>query len=93
MFKNTKCPLSAFPTFLLSLILMVITRRYWAIMVRYSAITCLSLMAGEGALDDYGDRSLVARSSESHDLFPDILYRAKICKFLAKIFGNIKLFL
>ena len=51
-------------------------------------------MAGEGALDGYGDRSLVARSSESHDLFPDILYRAKkICKFLAKIFGNIKLFL
>ena len=50
-------------------------------------------MAGEGVLDDYGDRSLVARSRESHDLFPDILYRAKICKFLAKIFGNIKLFL
>ena len=34
-------------------------------------------MAGEEVLDDYGDRSLVARSSESHDLFPDILYREK----------------
>ncbi len=48
--QNTKCPLSAFPTFLLQLIKMVIPRPYSVIMVRYSVITCLSLVAGEEVL-------------------------------------------
>ncbi len=56
MFKNTKCPLSAFPTFLLQLIKMVITRRYSVIMFRYSVITCLSLVAGEDVLF-HGEKS------------------------------------
>ena len=46
--ENASCPLSAFPTFLLQLIKMVIPRRYSAIMFRYSTITSLALMAGEG---------------------------------------------
>ena len=48
--QNTKCPLSAFPTFLLQLIKMVIPHRYSAIVFRYPVITCLSLVAGEEVL-------------------------------------------
>ena len=50
MFKNTKCPLSAFPTFLLQLIKMVIPRRYSAIVFRYPVIISLCLVAGERVL-------------------------------------------